>query len=139
MYCFSKLRLFGMVLAMSGKYPAAERCLTEIMKVFNHDSAFSGGVTLLFWFLFNFPVKLGGKSIASAVLEESPDLKEEFSSFVSVGTQSCLGLYQVISSGKNTFVLSELITQNEITLQHSLDIPLGKIALIRVLKIMGAQ
>ncbi len=139
MRCFSKIEMLGMALATSGEFKAADKCLNFIMKEFNDDSAFSDGVTLLAWFLFNFPTKPGGKSLASEVLSRSPELSDELKPFIEEANLSRLGLYEMARSSKDSCVLKELFTGREVQLNHSLATPLGNIALLRVMRIMDKQ
>lgn len=139
MRCFSKIEMLGMALATSGEFKAADKCLKFIMKEFNNDSAFSDGITLLAWFLFNFPAKLGGTTLASEVLSRSPEFSDELKPFIEEANQSRLGLYEMAKSSRDSCVLNELFTGREVQLSHSLATPLGNIALLRVIKIMGKQ
>ncbi len=139
MRCFSKLEMFGMALAMSGEHSAAERCLNHLMHEFNSDSAFADGVTLHSWFLFNFPFTHGGHSIASEVLRKTPEFLDELGPFVAEAIQSRLGLYEVKKSTRDSCLLRELFTDQEILLNQPLETPPGNIALIRVMNVMGDQ
>lgn len=135
MRCFSKLRMFGMALAMSGEYQAAERCLNHLMQEFNHDSAFTDGVTLHSWFLFNFPVVSGGSTIAAEVLRKSPELAVELAPFVTNAIMSRLGLYEVVKGSRDSCLMKELFTDQKVFINHPLETPSGNIALIRVMRI----
>ena len=110
-----------------------------MISVFNSDSAFTDGVTLHSWFLFNFPITLGGQSIASEVLRKSPDFADELGPFVVEAIRSRLGLYEVVNGTPDSCVLKELLTDEKILLNQALETPPGNIALIRVMKISGKQ
>ncbi len=139
MRCFSKLQMFGMALAMSGEYEAAQRCLTNLMEEFNSDAAFADGVTLHSWFLFNFPLRSGGETIAFEVLRSTPGFADELGPFVVEANQSRLGLYEVIKSMRDSCVIKELFTDRKVLLNHSLETPPGNIALIRVMRVKDEQ
>ncbi len=137
MRSFNKIELLGIALIMSGDYPSAQRCLDDVMKRFNSDSAFTDGVTLLAWALFNFPMRPNGNTVASEVLKQSPDLAAELSLFVDTLNRSRLGLYEVIHDARETCKMKELFTGTEVTLNLTLGgVKRGNIAVIRVIKLM---
>lgn len=137
MRSFHKIEMLGIALIMSGDYPAAQRCLDDVMKRFNSDSAFTDGVTLLAWVLFNFPIRPNGNTVASEVLRQSPDLAAELSLFVDALNRSRLGLYEVIHDARETCKIKELFTGTEVTLNQTLGgVKRGNIAVVRVIKLM---
>jgi hypothetical protein len=140
MRSFKKIEMLGMALALSGDHPSAQRCLDDIMKRFQSDEAFTDGVTLSSWVLFNFPLIKKGRpneTIAAKVLQESPELKAELSPFVDVMHASRLGLYESKGEAGEKSFFKELFTGKEITVNHPTGIPRGNLAVIRIIELMG--
>jgi hypothetical protein len=137
MRCFLKLQMLGMASTNEQQLGGAKRCLDHLMKDFNNDSSFSDGITILSWFLFNFPTQPHGLLIANEVIRSAPELAAELEPFVTEGVRSRLGLYEVRINSKKSSKLKELFTGNNINLSHPLETPPGDIALLRVMKIKG--
>ena len=138
MKCFTQVELFSLAL-MHEKYPVVERCHTEIVKLFGKDDAFSDGVSVLSWILFNFPHLPGKETIAEIVLNNiDPELAEYMAPFVSAAVSSRLGLYEIINDGSKTCHLRELITGAKVKLDQSLGgLSRGTVQLLRVIIIDG--
>jgi hypothetical protein len=133
MRSFKKIEMLGVCLCASGEYSAANSCFEDIIKRFDKDIAFSDGVSLLAWILFNFPINSDGTTLATEVLKKFPDLTDELSPFVDAMNHSRLGVYEARGDGQDSSRLKELFTGKRLTLNHALQIPRGKIAILRVL------
>jgi len=138
MKCFTQIEILSLAL-MSEKYPVVERCHTEIMKLFGEDVAFSDGVSVPFWILFNFPHLPGKETIAEIVLNNfHPEPAKYFTPFVTAAVSSRLGLYEVINDGSKTCHLRELVTGAKVKLDQSLGgVSRGTVELLRVVIIDG--
>jgi hypothetical protein len=123
----------------SEKLNGAKSCLTHFMKEFNSDSAFTDGITIYSWFLFNFPVEPNGISLAQKILLKEPEFIPELEDFVREGVSSRLGLYELKISSKSKSTLKELITGNNVTINQPLETPPGDILLLRIIKINGKR
>lgn len=138
MKCFTEIEMLSLAL-MHEKYPVVERCYTEIMKLFGKDDAFSDGVAVPSWILFNFPHLPGKETIAEIVLNNiDPELAEYLTPFVAAAVSSRFGLYEIINDGRKTCHLRELITGAKVKLDQSLGgVSRGCVELLRVMIIDG--
>jgi hypothetical protein len=135
---FSILEMMAIALVQTDENKSGKKCLDHLMRLFVKDSAFEDGITLMSWFLFNFPLSHGGESVASRVLKEYPALSRELSDFVIEGNKSRLGLYEMMRHDKNGCMVKELFTGKEYNLPgHPPVTPIGNILVVRIMNFLG--
>jgi hypothetical protein len=136
MQSYTIVEMLAISLIESGDYPAVKKCHNHLMKLFKNDGAFSDGISLMSWIIFNFPYSTEGRVLAEEIV--SRDIENRFSDFINAAINSRLGLYKVIDNSSNECILKEFCNNREIKLSHSLGgIPYGHVALCRVIKLFN--
>lgn len=110
---FRFLYFFGSILIHEGRYPALNRCWSDLRARYAHLPVFDDGVFLESWIFIDFPLDRSGRTVLDTFAEfcaDSPDAMAEFAPFITTAKTSRLGLYQEVLSTSRTTKYRELFT-----------------------------